>query len=258
MSRIEVEIHDRAALVTLNAPPINILTAELQAELRTTLETLRRSNGHNVLILRSALAKAFSGGADVREHLGRENCRRMLEAASALIAELLRHPVPTVAAVHGACLGGAFELVLACDQWIATADATFGTPEITLGCYPPAALVLMPQKLPPPLASELIQSGRAMSATDLQARGAGLRVVEGFDAAVMGTAGAFARLPRGPLAEATRLLRSGASERFTAAIGGIDAAYLDRLLDIPDAREGPQAFLDKREPRWDHASGENP
>jgi hypothetical protein len=56
------------------------------------------------------------------------------------------------------------------------------------------------------------------------------------------------------LLEATRLLRPGAAERFEAAIRPITASYLERLLPLHDAKEGPEAFLAKRKPSWDHQS----
>lgn len=253
MPGFDVTVRDRIATVQLNSPPRNILTSELQTALAQAFRTLRASRDHNAVMLTAALAD-FSAGADVAEHLGRDNVERMLKAAHALIAEILRHPVPVVACIRGNALGGAFELALACDQIVAHEDARLGTPEITLGCYPPAATVLAPAKLPALLAHELVLTGRVYAASELASRGAGLQVVANLDAAVADMAKTCASLPRGPLEEATRLMRCGAAERFESAIGGIERAYLDRLLRMHDAIEGPQAFLAKRKPTWDHSN----
>ena len=249
---IELTVEDRIARVVINTPPLNILTAALQNELRGVFEGLRKRDDHNAVFLCSGLEGKFSGGADVAEHLGYEKCKCMLRSAHALIAEVLRCPVPTLCYVDGPCLGGAFELALACDQLIATSDALFGTPEIKLGCYPPAALVLMPQKLPSHLTAELIQSGSTLSARDLALRGAGVRVVMDLKQHSELTAEEYSNLPRGPLIEASRLLRAGGAERFLSQVGGIEAAYMDRLLNLHDATEGPEAFLAKRKPVWTH------
>lgn len=246
MAQVETTVQNRVARVRLNAPPLNILTAALQDEIRKAFEGLRKKDDHNIVALESAIEGKFSGGADVGEHQGADNCRRMLTAAHALIAEVLRCPVPTICVVNGPCLGGAFELALACDQIVAGKDAMFGVPEIKLGCYPPAALVLMPQKLPPMLAAELIQAGKVLSGTVLIARGAGFSAESNL--------AHYADLPRGPLIEATRLLRAGAAERFLSEIKPIETAYLERLLTLHDANEGPEAFLAKRKPDWDHVS----
>lgn len=244
---ITTRVTGRIATVTINSPPLNILTSALQDELRMAFEGLRAREDHNAVFLQSGLPGKFSAGADVAEHMGVENCRRMLKAAHALIAEVLACPVPTVCVVDGPCIGGAFELALACDQLVATSASSFGTPEIRLGCYPPAALVLMPQKLPPLLGAELIQLGRIISAHELAARGSGISL----DRDTSELAAAFAALPRAPLVEATLLLRAGAASRFSAEVGGIEQAYLERLLELPDSAEGPAAFLAKREPKWE-------
>lgn len=253
MPGFDVTLRDRIATVQLNAPPRNILTSELQTALAQAFRALRASRDHNAVMLTTALVD-FSAGADVAEHVGRENVMRMLKAAHALIAEVLRHPVPVVACIRGNALGGGFELALACDQIVAHEAARLGTPEITLGCYPPAATVLAPAKLPALLAHELVLTGHIFTASELANRGAGLQVVPDLEAAVADMAKTYGSLPRGPLEEATRLVRCGAAERFESAIGGIEQAYLDRLLQMHDAIEGPTAFLAKRKPAWDHSN----
>lgn len=248
---LHCELENRVARISLDAPPRNILTSQLQAQITDALAALCGRRGHNVVILHSALPD-FSVGADVAEHIGRDNVQRMLKAAHGLIAEVLRHPVPVVACLRGQALGGALELALACDHIIADPDARLGTPEIALGCYPPAATVLAPMKLPLTLANEMVLSGRIYTAQELATRGAALEVVPDLDTAIKTIGERYAALPRGPLQEATRLMRCGAAERFEAAIGAIEAAYLDKLLQMGDALEGPKAFLAKRKPVWDH------
>jgi cyclohexa-1,5-dienecarbonyl-CoA hydratase len=243
---VELDVANRIARVTLNAPPLNILTSGLHTELLEALKALRARDDHNAVIIDSAVPGVFSAGADVREHIGRENCHRMLQSAHAMLAELLRAPVPTICVVDGRCLGGGFELALACDQILCSQSSEFGTPEIRLGCYPPAAMVLMPQKLPSMLAAELVQSGRTISAGEFIMRAGARPGVQNTLPDI------YAELPRGPLVQATRLLRAGAAERFLAAVGGIEQAYLEQLLQLHDAKEGPEAFLAKRRPAWDH------
>lgn len=249
-----VEVKDRVASLILEAAPLNVLSTALQLELAQAITALNQGRDCNLLVLRSGLPGKFSAGADVREHIGRENVAAMLQAAHGLIEAVLRSPVPTLCAIDGPCLGGAFELALACDQIIATADSVLGLPEITLGCYPPAAMILGPQKLPPLLAAELIQGGQTLPAKDFAARGGGVRVTISLEAELERMGKQYANLPRGPLVEATRLLRAGAAERFRAAAGAVERDYLERLLSIPDANEGPQAFLRKQKPVWDHQS----
>ena len=259
---IDVVVKDRVARIALNAPPRNILTAAIQDELREIFEALRARDDHNAVFLQSGIPEFFSAGADVAEHVGVENCRRMLKAAHALIAEVLRCPVPTVCFVQGHCFGGGLELAFACDQLVAEEGSTFALPEIKLGCYPPAAMVLLPQKLPAMLAAELIQMGRGVTAIDFARAGGGIRLAQveaeadparSLDELRESAAKAYANLPRGPLVIATRLLRAGAAERFLTAVGGVEQVYLEQLLQLDDAKEGPEAFLAKRKPRWSHS-----
>jgi cyclohexa-1,5-dienecarbonyl-CoA hydratase len=237
-----VTTENRVARISINAPPRNVLTAELQAGLRDAVCELARTDDHNVLVLESALPD-FSAGADVAEHIGREATGRMLKAAHSLISAVLAYPVPVLAGIRGMCLGGGFELVLACDRVIADATARVGLPEIRLGCFPPAGMVLAPQKLGALVAARLVTGGEVVPAAEVP----GIEIAD-----VNAKALEYANLPRGPLTEATRLLRSGAAERFEAAVGGLEQAYLERILSLRDAEEGPRAFLEKRKPVWDH------
>ncbi len=251
----EVQVQARVAWVTLAGPPLNVLGASLQKALTLAVDALAAQDDVNLLVLQSGLEHFFSAGADVREHLGRENVKQLLQAAHGLVGALLRFPVPTLCAVDGPCLGGALELLLACDQWLVSDHASLGLPEITLGCYPPAAVVLAPQKLPAPLAAELIQRGATLPGAEFAARsGAKLTPKGQFAQELQSLASQVGALPRGPLLEATSLLRCGAAARFAAAIGGVESAYLERLLALPDATEGPRAFLAKSKPRWNHQS----
>lgn len=250
--QLTIRTEGPVAQVILHAPPLNILTSALQQKLAAQIAALARREEFNLLLIRSGITGCFSAGADVVEHAGEENVRALLRAAHGLIGALLDFPVPTVCAVNGPCLGGAFELALACDMLVVAQDAKLGLPEITLGCYPPAALVLAPQKLPPALAAEMITGGMVYPASALAGRGAGFVMVPtaALDAEIEAVAARYAALPRGPLCESVRLLRCGAAARFAAAVGPIEQAYLERLLPMADAQEGVRAFMEKRPPRW--------
>jgi cyclohexa-1,5-dienecarbonyl-CoA hydratase len=248
-------IENRIARLALAAPPRNVLTAALQSAMANALREANRRDDFNLLVVESAVPGAFSAGANVAEHLGRENVQRMLAASGSLVAALLAMRVPTLAAVDGPCLGGGFELVLGCDHWLVSDRSSLGLPEITLGCFPPAAMVLGPQKLASPLAAAMITTGRVLDAAEFCSRGNARCVpAAAFATALQGICAHHAGLPRGSLEIATRLLRPGAAERFEAAFGPVVTAYLEQLLPLHDAREGPEAFLAKRKPAWNHQS----
>ena len=120
----------------------HIITADMVAALTQALESLADSP-HLKLVTIEGAGPDFSFGASVPEHAPGE-IDRVLPAMHALIYALLDFPAVTAAIVRGRCLGGGFELALACDFVFAERDATFGLPEIALGVFPPAASALLP------------------------------------------------------------------------------------------------------------------
>ena len=88
----------------------------------------------------------------------------MLPAFHRLIADLLDAPCPTAAIVRGRCLGGGFEVALACDLVFASHDAKLGVPEVSLGVFPPAAAALLPLRVGASRASRAVLTGEALPA----------------------------------------------------------------------------------------------
>jgi len=115
----------------------NTLSDEVFAELAGVLDVLEREPPKG-LVLRSAKRSGFVAGADINMFVGEGAARlsEILTQGHAILDRLDRLPVPTVAVIHGYCLGGGLELALACDYRIAVDDARLGFPEVTLGLHP--------------------------------------------------------------------------------------------------------------------------
>jgi 3-hydroxyacyl-CoA dehydrogenase/enoyl-CoA hydratase/3-hydroxybutyryl-CoA epimerase len=137
----KIEEADGLGTLTLDVAkrPVNVLSGEVLEELSTSLKTLadKRLKG---LIIRSGKS-GFIAGADVSEIsdiLDPATATRLVERGQQVLLELERLPFPTVAAIHGACLGGGLELALACTQRICTDDPStrLGLPEVKLGIHP--------------------------------------------------------------------------------------------------------------------------
>ena len=151
----------RAALVFEHHPG-NLLTGEIVGQLHAALTDLTELPHLRLVTLEGAGAD-FSFGASIPEHAP-DTIARVLPATHALIAALLDVSAPTAAVVRGRCLGGGFELALACDFILAGDTATFGLPEIALGVFPPVASVLLPIKAGAARSASAIISGNAKPA----------------------------------------------------------------------------------------------
>ncbi len=250
---IDLQREGRAATLTLSRPPLNILQlADLQA-LERTLGGLSRDPDLDLLVLRGAGERAFSAGVAVQDHVG-ERIGPALAAFHGAVRLLHQLGAITLACVGGHCLGGGLELVLACDLVLAADGATFGLPEITLGCYPPVAAALLPRWVGRPRALELLLTGRTFDAAEAERLGLLTRRVAAAElegasaeliAALLGHSGAALRL-------AKRAARAGEELPFGPALTAAERIYLEELLPTADMNEGIAAFLEKRKPRWQH------
>ena len=246
----EVTVRERVARLTLMRPPLNILDIALCRALATALRELARRRDVGVLLL-AAEGRSFSAGVDIGEHLP-PKAAASLRSFHAVGRALLEFPRPTVARVHGDAYGGGLELVLCCDVAIASTAARLGLPEIGLGVFPPLAAALLPRIAGRRAAAEAILWGEAMPAER------GLRL--GFVSEVSSAADLdhvvdrrvkrVASLSSAAVALARQAIRRGADGPLDAALRAVETIYLQKLLKSRDAREGLEAFLQKRPPRW--------
>ena len=129
-----------------------------------SLETIAE-HPHLKLVTFEGAGADFSFGASIPEHAPGE-IERVLPEAHALILALLDLPIVTAALVRGRCLGGGFEIALACDFIFAEESASFGLPEIALGVFPPAAAALLPPRVGTARATSAIVTGQPLPAAD--------------------------------------------------------------------------------------------
>lgn len=235
--------------IALGPPPANILTSAMMEEISTQIREDEK-NPDKKLIIFTGEGKHFSFGASVEEHKP-ENVGDMLPKFHAFIGDVITCPVPTLAAVTGLCLGGAFELVLACDFIFAEEGAKFAVPEIQLGVFPPVASVLLPFKCG--IASEIIVTGEQFTAERLHGLGLVNSVSE--RGKIGEKISAFIENQIHPKsASSLRITKSAASmviaEQYGNYIGKLEELYLKDLMATADAVEGIEAFLEKRKPEW--------
>jgi cyclohexa-1,5-dienecarbonyl-CoA hydratase len=179
----------------------------------------------------------------------------MLALFHGVIDRMRSLPVPVVAAVHGAALGGGCELALACDIVLARDDARFGQPEIQLGVFPPAAAALMPRRLGRQHALDLILTGRAVSAAEAREIGLAAHVwpADEFDRRVADYLRQLGALSAPVLRLAKQAVDGGAELDGAQALAYAEELYLEKLMRLHDSHEGLAAFLEKRRPVWKEA-----
>ena len=253
---VSVEQDGAVAVVTIDHPPVNALSAPLLEELEAELERLDADDGVRAIVLQGAGERAFVAGADISEFPSLRQAASE-EGGSArgiqkLGARMDAARTPFVAAIHGFCLGGGLELAMCCDIRVAAEDAQLGQPEIKLGLIPGGGGT---QRLP-----RLVGLGRAMllnmTGDFIDARTAyewGLveKVVPGEE--LLDTALRIARTiaARSPvsvavLRELTRTTRDLPLEEGLRR----EADGFRRCLESEDGAEGVAAFLEKREPQF--------
>ena len=239
------------AAIHLVHPKGNIVTAEMIRALERAIETIAE-NPHLKLVTIEGSGADFSFGASIPEHAPGE-INRVLPEAHALIYALLDLPVVTAALVRGRCLGGGFEIALACDFIFAEQSAVFGLPEVALGVFPPAASALLPPRVGAARATSAIVTGKSIPAAEWLKAGLLESVVPDgtltneidrwFQDHLEGKSGAALR-------HATAAARFSLRQHVAEVLPALERLYLSDLMETHDAAEGIAAFLEKRVPKW--------
>jgi len=246
---LNVELKDRVAWITLKRPPLNWMNIDMMEELNRALEGLKASPP-NLLVVR-AEGKAFSVGVEVADHLG-DKAEHMIRVFHGIFRGMDALGVPSLAVVQGAALGGGCELATYCDMVLASDNARFGQPEIQVGVFPPIAALAFPRMVGRKKAMELVLSGEAVSAQEAKEIGLVNKVVpaDRLEAEAEAWASRFAKLSGVVLRMARKAVVEGWDTQLDKGLDRIEEIYLRELMATEDAKEGLQAFLEKREPLW--------
>jgi cyclohexa-1,5-dienecarbonyl-CoA hydratase len=237
------ELLENGAL--LRVPVAKILTSARMAEIEHALAEHARDRRLRLVVLQGEGGN-FSYGASVEEHR-RETAPAMLHSLSRLVRAIARYPAPVAAFVEGRCLGGAFELLLACHLVFARPDAQMGCPEIKLGVFPPVLAALGPWRLGGGLSDRLLLTGETLDAARAMQAGLLSAVFESFDQLLEW----FRKGPATLSAEALRTAALATRSHFDdARIEQMERLYLDRVLASHDGNEGIEAFVARRPPVW--------
>lgn len=246
---IQLRIENRTAWITLDRPPLNVLDITMMESLDGALE--RALPESDFVIFQGAGTKAFCAGVDVADHT-LERVGKMLSSFHLIFRRLAAADCLTIAAVDGYCLGGGMELATFCDFLIATESAQFGQPEIKLGCFPPVAMVILPQRIGMQPAANLILTGHQVNVLEAHRLGLVSEVVPNKElpAAVETLLGELQALSPSVLHLTRKTFVRLHSADFLEQLEEVERVYLSELMQTHDAQEGIRAFLEKRKPVW--------
>jgi len=250
MNWIETQIRKPVARIRLVNPPLNVLSVGLMREMLQALDDFEAHPDIAIIIIEGD-RRAFSAGVDIKAHVP-EQVRDMLTSFHAVIRAIVGSRKVTIASVEGACLGGGAELAAVCDLAYTARDATWGFPEIKLGCFPTVAAVALPALVGQKRASELILTGRQISGDEAVAIGLANRSVhaEELEGLVQQTADELSQHSPVALAHAKKSIYAWDAIHFDKGLARAEKIYLEELVSTADAREGIMAFLGKRSPEW--------
>lgn len=247
-------VSHRIARVTLHAPPANLLTHAFLKELEQVFGELEVDEYVRVVVL-TGFDRFFSAGADIRElsHLNsKDGGSEFSGRGQACLNRIERFDKPVIAAMNGICLGGGLELAMACHLRIAAAGISLGLPEIKLGVIPGfGGTQRLTRIVGPSKATELILTGDRITAEEALAIGLVNRVVPATDVLKDAEMLAGTIAARGRLATqaALRAIRVGLDSPISEGLAR-EAELFGDLCETRDKKEGIQAFLDKRPPRF--------
>jgi len=253
---VSVATHDGVRTLTIDREAQrNALDRATLEELETALGEAERDATVRVIVLRGAGDRAFCAGADLKEVLGHESIqesRRHFDGVARVIGAMQRCNQPVIARVPGFALAGGCGLAVAADFTIASEDAVFGLPEISLGLLPLMVSVpILRATGSRKVLLDLVLTGRRVAADEALKLGLVTRVVprESLDKEIEALCTTLA-------SHSPETLRAGKEAIYTMAEmeSGAAMRYLRESIVLTsrseDAQEGIRAFFEKREPKW--------
>ncbi|HEU5434705.1 MAG TPA: enoyl-CoA hydratase-related protein [Thermomicrobiales bacterium] len=253
---VDVSRNGAVATVTLNRPQaLNAFDTPQLEHLLAALEALAADRSVRAIVITGAGDKSFAAGADIKEmaNLSSDGALAFGKLGHAVMRAAERMPQPVIAAVNGYAFGGGCELALACDIRLASPNALFAQPEVSLGIPPGwGGSQRLPRVVGPGLAAEMIFTGRRVDADEA------LRI--GLVNAVhpLGRLREEASEMAAKIAANSPAAVRAAKRLLSLALGRDQAVGLDteRLtfaatFGTPDQREGMSAFIEKRAAAFD-------
>ena len=259
-SLIQINDLDKGVVnIQLNSPETqNTLSEKMIGELQQALEDFQQ--GPSKVIVLSSTGKVFSAGHDLRElksarsqsDQGQAYFQKILKQCSSMMQSIVNHPKPVIAQVEGVATAAGCQLALSCDLVYASSNSVFATPGVNIGLFCSTPMVALSRNASSKHAMEMLLTGDPISASEAAQRGIITRSLEGVDLAkyVLEKANRIA-------SKSSKTLKIGKGAYYRQSEMPLDQAYdyasqvmVENMLE-QDAKEGIDAFLEKRIPRWE-------
>ena len=253
-AEITDELRDGILWVTFNRPQArNALTFEMYNRLAELCRQMPTDGSVRAMVLSGAGGKAFAAGTDMTQFRGFETSQDALDYEQQIddvLDAVERCPIPTIAAIHGACTGGGGSIAAACDLRIASQSLKFGFPIArTLGnCLAAGNLARLSELIGAGLVREIIFTARLIEAQEALQTGLVSEVLPD-ETALLARASELADKV-GSMAPLTLRATKEALRRNRAALQVDDSDLIVSCYMSEDFRTGMEAFLGKKKPEW--------
>lgn len=252
---MNVAVDSKVATVTINNPPVNVLSGEVLKELEATLDQLKGDKGVKVIIL-TGTGPVFIAGADIKAMAQIKSAADGKKAAGEgqrIFLKIERMEKPVIAAINGVCLGGGMELAMACHIRMCSDRAKLAQPEINLGIIPGfGGTQRMSRYAGRGKATEWILTGDNIAPQDAKAAGLVNHVIPEAELLrqAQGLAKKIAMKPAVAIAQALKAINNGLEQPSMEAAMGVELEAFGRICESPDMQEGIKAFVEKRQPQF--------
>ncbi len=250
---VRCSINDDVVTITLDKPKHNVMNLAMMNDINGELESVLGDDSPKCLVF-EAEGSSWCAGVEVSDHKP-EVVSDMISVFTKMFKLIHKLEIPTIAAVHGACLGGGMELAIACDIILASESAVFGQPEIKLGFFPPYAAVRLPTLVGAARSIEICTTGRRYSSSEALQMGMISEVIPGTNKNTLSS-----RLDKilkeirdcSPLIIRLnkKAVINSLGVKFDYSLLQTNDLFLNTLMKTEDVREGIASFEEKRKPSW--------
>lgn len=252
MEFLSWKVEDGVAIITIARPPANALSRGIIAEVNSVLDAVENDDTVRVLVLHGE-GRFFSAGADIKEFTEVESGDEFSKLANngqQVFERVESFSKPIIAAIHGAALGGGLELAMSCHLRFVTESAKLGLPELQLGLIPGfGGTQRLPRYVGVAKAAEMMFTSEPISGTEAVQWGLANRAFtdEALLEETLKVAKKIAKKSPVALKAAIQTLQYAKHASFYEGIQ-VEAKSFGTVFVSEDAKEGIQAFIEKREP----------